>query len=82
MAINVELTKNKNENNLGLLKKFGRRVQESGVLQYKRSIRYESRPMSDYVKKKKRLKSIGRKEEIEKLIKLGKITVNTRKKSR
>ncbi len=78
MATNVELQKNKNESNLNLLKRFGRKVQESGVLQYKRSIRYAERDQSYYVKKKKRLTSIKRKTEIEKLIKLGKITPRTK----
>jgi hypothetical protein len=78
MATNVELQKTKNESNLNLIKRFGRKVQESGVLQYKRSIRYEERDPSHYVKKKKRLSSIKRKTEIEKLIKLGKITPRTK----
>ncbi|HMO78688.1 MAG TPA: hypothetical protein PJ997_00680 [Candidatus Paceibacterota bacterium] len=79
MATNVELTKNKNENNLNLLKRFGRKVQESGVLQYKRNIRYAERPMSDYVKKKKKLKSLTKKKEIEKLVKLGKLNIKSKK---
>lgn len=78
MPINVELNKNKNENNLSLLKRFGRKVQESGALQFKRSIRYAARAESPYVKKKKKLISIARKAEIEKLIKLGKITPKTK----
>ncbi|HRY30992.1 MAG TPA: hypothetical protein P5328_01200 [Candidatus Paceibacterota bacterium] len=74
MATNVELQKGKNESNLNLLKRFGRKVQEAGVLQYKRSIRYAEREQSPYTRKKKRLSSIKRKVEVEKLIKLGKIT--------
>ncbi len=80
MAINVELQKTKNESNLNMIKRFGRKVQESGVLQYKRSIRYAERDQSHYVKKKKRLSSIKRKTEIEKLIKLGKIAPRTKKR--
>ncbi len=78
MATNVELQKTKNESNLNLLKRFGRKVQESGVLQYKRSIRYTEREQSHYVKKKKKLSSLKRKTEIEKLVKLGKITPRTK----
>ena len=74
MAVNVEITKKNNENNLGLLKKFGQKVKESGVLQHSRKIRYAARNESDYVKKKNRLHSIRKKEVVDEQIKLGKIT--------
>lgn len=82
MAINVEIQKNKNESNLNLLKRFSRKVQESGVLQYKKSIRYAERKPSAYVKKKHRLSSINKKVKIERLIKLGKIAPRTPKTRR
>ena len=73
-AVNVEVEKNKNENNANLIRRFTRRVQESGVLPKVRSIRYLERDLSKNVKKTKRLKSLKRKEEIEELIKLGKMS--------
>jgi ribosomal protein S21 len=74
MAVNVEVTKKKNESNASIIKRFTRKVQESGVLPRVRSIRYEERQPSDYTKKKKRLKSLIKKAEFEKLYKLGKIS--------
>lgn len=76
MATNVEIEKNGNENNINLIKKFTRKVQESGVLRRARSIRYSERKKSEYVKKKMALKSLARKKEVEKLIKLGKMSEN------
>lgn len=74
MAINVEIKKNKNENNLNVLKRFTRRVQESGVLPKVRSLRYLERPLSSTVRKKKRLISLAKKEKFEQLVKLGKVS--------
>ena len=79
MAINVEIKKNNNESNLNLLKRFGRKVQESGVLSYSRSIRYSQRSKSDFVKKRKRLNTIAKRVAIEKLIKLGKVSPRRRR---
>lgn len=72
--INVEITKGANENGLSTLKRFTRKVQGSGVLPRIRSIRYASRKLSPYVRKKKTLKVLGRRAERAELIKLGKIT--------
>jgi ribosomal protein S21 len=71
--INVEVNRGNNENNANIIRKFTRRVQEAGILNRVRSLRYSKRTESPYVRKKKALKSIRRKEEVEKLIKLGKI---------
>ena len=79
MATNIEVSKTGNENNGTLLKRFTKKVQEAGVLPRVRSIRYNERSLSDFKVKKARLKSISRKTEIEKLIKLGK-TVEKKKR--
>ena len=73
MAINVEIQRNNNENNMSMLKRFTRKVQESGVLRYSRSVRYAEREGSHFVKKKNRLNSIEKKADIEQQIKMGKI---------
>lgn len=73
MATNVTVKRNKNENNASVLKRFTRKVQSSGVLSKVRSIRYLEREPSTYVRKKKKLNSIKRKEGIQELIKLGKM---------
>jgi len=73
MSINVEVERVGTENNLGVLRRFSRRVQGSGVLPRVRSIRYNKRNESRLTRKKRTLKSIKRKEEFDLLVKLGKI---------
>ncbi len=73
MTTNVEVQKNANENNVNLIKRFTRRVQGSGILPRVRSLRYNLRTPSKYVRKKKTLKSLAYKEGINEQIKLGKI---------
>ena len=58
MATNVDIKKTKNDNNLGLLRKFSRKVKISGVLQKKRSLRYFDRNDSDFKKKANALNKI------------------------
>jgi ribosomal protein S21 len=73
MAVNVEVTKSGTDNNLGLIRKFTKRVQGSGILPRLRSRRYRTRKPSEYVKKKKTLKKIATREKIQELIKMGKM---------
>ncbi len=79
MATNVEIKKGAKDNNVNLIKKFTRRVQEAGIIPRVKGLRYAERNMSAYVKKTKRLKSIKNREVREEQIKLGKIAVNTRR---
>jgi len=73
MAINVEVQKSNNENPTSLIRRFTKKVQEAGVLNKVRSLRYSSRNESSYVRKKKTLKVLRRREETAKAIKLGKM---------
>lgn len=73
MAINVEVAKGATDNNLGLIRKFTKRVQGSGILPKLRTKRYSVRKLSEYVKKKKTLKKIANRERIKELIKMGKM---------
>ncbi|MBA3732846.1 hypothetical protein H0W91_00535 [Patescibacteria group bacterium] len=75
--INAEVVKTGNENNLNLIRRFTKRVQGSGILPRVRSIRYASRKMSEYVKQKKTLKVLKRREEVNELIKMGKMSEYT-----
>lgn len=75
--INAEVVRSGNENNLNLIRRFTKRVQGSGVLPRVRSIRYATRKASEYVKKKKTLKVLKRREEITDLIKMGKMSEYT-----
>jgi ribosomal protein S21 len=70
--INVELTKNPNENTSSLIRRFTRRMQGSGIVRRIKSIRYNERKLSETVAKKKTLKRIIKTAEFEKLKKLGK----------
>ncbi len=71
--INVEIEKTGSENNTSVIRKFTKRVQEAGILNRVRGLRYNQRAISPYVRKKKTLKSIKNRLEIEKQIKLGKM---------
>lgn len=78
MAINVEVTKNGTENNLGVLRRFTKRVQGSGVLPRIRSRRYSTRVSSEYTKKKMALKRLARHAEVQEAIKMGKMVLNAK----
>ena len=73
----AEVVKAGNENNLNLIRRFTKKVQGSGVLPRMRSIRYSLRKPSEYVKKKKTLKVLKRREEVAELIKMGKMSEYT-----
>lgn len=74
MAINIEVTKSDRDNNLGLIRKFTKKVQNSGILARLRERRYSSRKVSEYVKKKKTLKKLNERAKIRELIKMGKMS--------
>jgi hypothetical protein len=71
--INAEVVRTGNENNLNLIRRFTKKVQGSGVLPRVRGIRYSTRKQSEYVKKKKTLKVLKRREEVSEMIKMGKM---------
>jgi len=73
MAINVEVVRKTNENNVSVLRRFSRRVQESGVVIAVKGRRYAERTASKYTRKKSKLKLLDKKEKIQELIKLGKM---------
>jgi hypothetical protein len=75
--INVEVTKTANENNVGIIRRFTKKVQGSGILPKVRSLRYASRDLSFYKNKKNTLKNLKRKAEIMELIKMGKMADKT-----
>ncbi len=73
MATNVEVVRNGTENPLGLLRRFTKRVQGSGVLPRIRGERYHERVLSHYKTKMKTLESIARRTQMAEDIKMGKI---------
>lgn len=80
MVVNTEVTRTKKENNTSLIKRFTRRVSESGVLQKVRSNRFLERSPSPLIKKQAKVKSLRKKAEIEKMIKLGKMPERGRRR--
>ena len=74
--INVEVIKKSNENTTNVVRRFTKRMRESGILMRMRKIRYHKRKVSTFLKKKSALKRLAKKQEYEKLFKLGKITEN------
>ena len=71
--IQVEVTKNNNETSSSIIRRFTKRVQESGVIRRAKSLRYNERMKSDYVKKKKTLKRLTKRNEVARLRRLGKM---------
>lgn len=68
----IQVVKNPNENNASILRRFSRRVQESGIIRKVKGDRYNERKESRLKIKKSALKRMMRRAEIEKLKKLGK----------
>lgn len=69
----IEVRKNPNENNSSVLRRFSRRIQESGIIRKVKSSRYNVRKESKLKIKNSALKRMTRRKEIEHLKKLGKM---------
>ncbi len=69
----IEVKKNPNENNASLLRRFSRRMIESGTIPKVKGQRYHERPMSKLSQKNVTLKKLVRRKDIDKLRKLRKI---------
>ena len=76
----IEVKKNANESNMNLIRRFSRKVQESGIIQKVKSKRYNKRTESKIKVKAATLKRLARKKNQEKLFKLGKINKDTKKR--
>ena len=73
MIVQAEVTKNDQENDVSLIRRFSKRVQGAGLLQRMRARRYFLRIKSREVRRKQTLKVIKRRENVQELIKLGKM---------
>jgi ribosomal protein S21 len=78
--VNVEVKKNASENSLSLIRRFQKRVQESGVLPRVRSLRYSDRPLSVLKTKRAKLKKLDNLAKYELAKRMGKVI--ERKKGR
>jgi len=77
---NVQIIKTAKENSFGLLKRFQKKVQESGVLPKVRSKRYNQRALSNIKIKKGKLTKLAGKTKYDNLKRLGLLTVKFTKK--
>lgn len=73
MATNVQVEKNQNESSANVIRRFTKRMQNAGIVRRMRDNRYHSRDKSRNVRKEARLKKLAKKENYEKLYKLGKV---------
>lgn len=69
----LEVKKQERESSQGLVRRFGRRMQQSGILIRARKNRFKKRPKSHQAKKKAALRREELKKEYQKLKKLGKL---------
>jgi len=72
MATNVQVEKNNNESSANVIRRFQKRVQNSGIVRRLRNNRYYKRIKSENVRRSARLKKLVKKTEYERLYKLGK----------
>lgn len=71
--INVEVTRQNSENAMNTIRRFTKRVQGSGILRRKRSIKYHKRAESKFIRKTQALNKIEKREKYNELVKLGKV---------
>jgi ribosomal protein S21 len=76
---NVEIKRNPNENSANVLRRFQKKIQESGILQKVRGVRYNERKLSDLKVKKAKLIKLEGKKEYDRLKKLGKLVEKKRR---
>lgn len=69
----VEVKKNANESNNSLIRRFSRKVQESGIIPRVKGTRYTLRSLSPFKVKKEKLRKIKKQETRARLQKLGKV---------
>jgi ribosomal protein S21 len=74
----IEVKKNANESNMNLIRRFSRKVQETGIIQKVKGKRYNERALSKLKVKQGTLKKLARRKTREKLIKMGKVVATTR----
>lgn len=70
---NIDLKRNNHENGVSLIRRFTRKMQESGIIPNVKNNRYSTRPISKLAQKNMRLKNLNKRREIERLKKLGKM---------
>lgn len=69
----IEIKKGGSESSASVMRRFSRRVRESGIIKSVKDGRYQSRVASPFVMKKNALKRLEKRTEYARLKKLGKI---------
>ncbi len=69
----IEVNKKEKETSISLIRRFTRRVQQSGILFRARAGRFKTRPKSKLKKKMEAIKMAGRQKRMNYLRKLGKL---------
>ncbi len=78
--INVSVERNPNESASAVIRRFTKRVQDSGILPRVRSLKEAERKLSYYKRKKATLEVLKRRAENMRLMKLGKLVVRGKKR--
>ncbi len=77
--INVEVERHGNENVGGLMRRFSRKMQSSGIVRHVRSLRYHTRKLSKTKQKKEALTKLARSEYFTQMFKLGRKVADKKK---
>lgn len=80
--IRIEVNKSDKETTGSLVRRFSKKVRSAKIMHQAKKNRYWDRPKSEFVKKKDALKKIAKKQEYERLRKLGKISDGYFKRSK
>jgi ribosomal protein S21 len=73
VSVNAEVVKNEGESAINLIRRFSKRVQGAQIITRMRANRYHARIKSRSVQRKQALKLIRRRQEVQELIKMGKM---------
>jgi len=71
----AEIKRHDNETTASALRRFTKKVQQAGVLKRVKQIRFRERKQSEFKERKNALRRIARRKEVERLQKLGKISM-------
>ena len=71
--LNVEVKAKEGESVTNLLRRFSRKVNTSGLIRKKRTLKTRKRAMSKNVQQSQKIDALKKRDEVDKLIKLGKL---------
>jgi len=77
----LEVKKQERETTQSLVRRFGKRIQQSGILLRARKTRFQARPKSHQAKKRAALRREELRKEYKKLKKLGKLPHDSKRKN-